>query len=356
MPGFILSFNNNYGIYLFVYLMLPLLFFYKTKIINFTTIQNNNDFSLSQNTNNQLKGIFVIIVILHHIAQHMDPYGLLLILHYVGYLAVGAFFFISGFGLTKSIQRNDAYLNGFIYKKMARIYLPFIVINLLTVIVLYVNGTTFTYDMFTKYIIGIKLIDGTLWFIVTILILYFFFYLSFKKDYNLRSLFIVTILTLIYILVCIFFDMSKQTYVSSLCFPVGIYYAFFEEKINSIIYNKFVLILSLFLFFFLVIGILYKTNILPKADINLFISSVFFIIFIVILFLKINPNSFIFNLIGKISLEIYLLHMKVLIIFSFFTKLDSGFWIILYLFTVIISALLFNKFNNLFYSKLATTG
>ncbi len=346
MPSITLSFNNNYGIYLFVFLILPVLFFYKTKIINFTTIKTNHDLSLSKNTNNQLKGIFIIIVVLSHISTHMDSSSLLAVFPPTGYLAVGGFFFISGFGLTKSLKRNNAYLNGFFYKKIVRIYLPFVIINIFTMIVLYLNGTTYTYDVIIEYIIPIKLIDSTLWFIVTILIFYFFFYVSFKKNYNLKSLFMVTTLTLIYILVCRFFDMGNWTYISSLCFPVGIYYAFFEGKIKSIIYNKFILILTLFLLLFLV------TFILPGTNINLFMSSVFFTIFIFILFLKINPNSFIYNLIGQISLEIYLLHMKILIIFSQFTELDSGFWIILYLFTLIITALLFNKFNNLFYSKL----
>ena len=203
MPSISLSFDNNYGVLFFIFLVIPLLFFYKTSIINFTTIKNKNDFSLSKNTNDQLKGIFIIVVIIHHISQRIDPLGILALFQTVGYLAIGVFFFISGVGLTKSLKRNNEYLNGFLHKKIARIYLPFIIINILTIIVLYLNGTTFTYDAIIKYIIPIKLIDNTLWFIMTILIFYFFFYLSFKKTYSLRSLFIVTILTLLYIFICI---------------------------------------------------------------------------------------------------------------------------------------------------------
>lgn len=349
MPHIALSFENNYGIYLFTFLLIPILFFYKTKIINFT---NNNVLSLSQNTNNQLKGIFIIIVVLHHISQRMDPLGLMVAFHPIGYLAVGAFFFISGFGLTKSLKKNNKYLEGFLYKKIARIYLPFIIVNILTIITLYVYGITFTYEELIKYIIPLKLIDGTLWFIVTILIFYFFFYLSFKKSYSIKSLATITILILLYILVYRFLNKGEWTYISSLCFPLGIYYAFFEEKINSIIYNNFTLIISISLFLFLTTFILFK--LLIFYYITKFISPVFFTIFIFVLFLKINPNTLIFNLIGTISLEIYLLHMKVLVLFSFFTELNSGIWIAFYLFTLILGALIFNKFNSLAYTKLAS--
>lgn len=114
MPSIDINFNNNYGIYIFVYLLLPFLFFYKAKIINFT---NSNVLSLSSDTNNQLKGLFILVVILHHIALHMDSYGLLSILRSVGYLAVSVFFFISGVGLSKSLIRNPKYLDRFLYKK-----------------------------------------------------------------------------------------------------------------------------------------------------------------------------------------------------------------------------------------------
>lgn len=342
-----LTFDNNYGIYLFAFLILPLIFFYKAKIINFTT----NNLSLSKNTSTQLQGIFILIVVLHHISLRMDSFGLLGIFHYVGYLSVGAFFFISGFGLTKSLQRNSKYLDSFLYQKIARIYLPFIIVNIFTIIALYIKGTTFTYDELIQNIIGVKLIDGTLWFIITILIFYFFFYLSFKKSYGFKSLATVTILVLIYILVYRYLEKGAWTFISSLCFPLGIYYAFFEKKINTIIYNNFTFMLSSSLFLFLTTFVLYKLYIIKGGG---FISVIFFVIFIFILFLKVNPYTLIFNLIGKVSLEIYLLHMKVLILFSFFTDLDSGLWIALYFTTLVTCAFIFNKFNNFIFMKLTS--
>jgi len=348
MPSIHLTFDNNYGIYIFAFLILPLIFFYKAKVVNFTT----NNLSLSKNTSTQLQGIFILIVVLHHISQRMEPSGFLAIFHYVGYLSVGAFFFISGFGLTKSLQKNSKYLDGFLYQKIARIYLPFIIVNILTLMALYIIGTTFTYDVLIQNIIGVKLIDGTLWFIITILIFYFFFYLSFKKYYGFKSLILVTILVLIYILVYRYLEKGAWTFVSSLCFPLGIYYAFFEKKVNTIIYNNFTPILFGSLFLFLTTFLLYNLHILKGGA---FISGIFFVIFIFIIFLRVNPYTLIFNLIGKVSLEIYLLHMKILILFSFFTNLDSGFWITLYFTTLVACAFIFHRFNNFIFIQLTST-
>jgi len=216
---------------------------------------------------------------------------------------------------------------------------------------LYIKGTSFTYDELIQNIIGVKLIDGTLWFIITILIFYFFFYLSFKKFYGLKSLITITILVLIYILAYRYLEKGGWTYISSLCFPVGIYYAFFEEKVNTIIYNNFPLMLASSLFLFLTTDILYRLHIIKGGGL---ISVVFFVIFVFILFLKVNLNTLIFNFIGNISLEIYLLHIKILILFSFFIKLDSGLWISLYFITLITCAFIFNKFNNIIFIKLTS--
>lgn len=346
MPSINLNFNNNYGIYIFVYLFLPFLFFYKTKIVNFT---KSIDFSLSSATSNQLKGIFIIIVILHHISQRMEFAGLLYIFHAFGSLVVGGFFFISGMGLTKSLKRNPKYLDGFLHKKIARIYLPFIMINILTTVTLYLYGAVFTYSTLVQYILSLKLIDSTLWFVVTIMIFYLFFYISFKNNYNLKSLFFITLLIIIYILTARFLDQGGWTYISSLCFPLGIYYVFFEEKLNSIISKHFVLTIIVSVILFLIAFVLLKTR--AEVFISAFLSPIFFTIFVSIVFLKIQPQTLLFNFIGTISLEIYLLHMKVLTLFSYLTEFDSGIWIIIYLLSLIVSAFVFHKFNSYIYTK-----
>lgn len=342
MPSIhLINFSNNYGIYLIVYCLLPLLFLYKAKVIDLY----EQDISFSKNTSTQLQGLFIIIIAIHHISQQMNPAGLLEYFHYFGYLAVGAFFFISGFGLMKSIKKYDTYLDSFLQKKIVQIYVPFIIINILTLIISAIYGMTFNGDQLLRDVLGIVLIDGSSWFIITILIFYLFFYISFKNNNTLKSLIIITILVLSYMMLCIYFQKGAWTFVSSLSFPLGIYYAYFEKRLNNIIRKNYIKILILSTFLFFSSFIFYILDIFKPSIV---ISVILFSILILIIFLKIKPNSQLFNFIGKKSLYIYLIHYKLLVIFSFFAKIDSGLWIIAYILIVIFFATLFEKFMDYF--------
>ena len=242
MPPISLNFENNYGMYIFAFLLLPGLFFYKTKIQSFSNV---NSLYLSQNISQQLQGLFIVTVILHHISQRMEVAGLMQVFHLVGYLAVGVFFFISGVGLSKSLKIKENYLDGFLHKKIIRILLPFLIINMLTIIILYSNGTSFSTNNLFQYLLGIKFIDGTLWFIETIMLFYFFFYISFFKRNSFRSLVSITLLVLSYIVISWYLGNGSWTYISSLCFLLGIYYIYFEERVHTFIANKFYILLFL---------------------------------------------------------------------------------------------------------------
>ncbi|WP_228854319.1 acyltransferase family protein [Desulfomarina profundi] len=348
MPHISLSFYNNNGIYFLVFFVMPLVFFYKTQIINFAKIETNSH-ALSREVNKQLQGVFIIVVVLHHLSQRIVEPGLMILFRPVGYLAVGAFFFISGFGLMKSLKRNHKYLEKFMYKKISKIYIPFAITNIFTIVLLMLYGKEFTISQIIKYSLSINLIDSTLWFIVTILIFYSIFYLSFISNMSRKSLVVISLFTLTYIAICKITNQGGWRYISSLCFLVGIYYAFFEQRINSIVFKNFNFILIISGILFLLTFVAQRKQLLPGMS---FISCVIFTIFLFTLFLKVYPCSSIFDHIGNVSLEIYLLHMKLMAFFAFYIKCDSGIWLGLYFIILIFSATLFHKANQLLYEKI----
>lgn len=66
--------------------------------------------NLSKDKCNCLKGIFAIIVLIHHLKQHSGVFSDYavpsIILQAMGYLSVAVFFFISGYGLAFSWQKK----------------------------------------------------------------------------------------------------------------------------------------------------------------------------------------------------------------------------------------------------------
>lgn len=345
MPSISLDFINNYGIYIFVFLLLPVLFLYKMKVQNF----NNGNITLTQNINQQLQGLFIVVVILHHISQKMEVSSYMQIFHNVGYLVVGGFFFISGVGLSKSLKLKEDYLQGFLYKKIMRVFMPFFIINLLTVAVLNHNHT-FSFLTSIQYLVGLKLIDNTLWFIETIMLFYLFFYISFIKRKNFNSIVMVTFSVLSYIVLARYLGNGPWTYISSLCFLLGIYYISYEQYVNTFIANYFFTLLISSLVLFALFFILEK-KLHFIVSVLTFLTPVIFVIFVFILFLKFQPMGLVFNLIGKISLEMYLLHMKILLIFSYFTYLNSGLWIISYFTSLALASYMFSKLNSNLYTR-----
>lgn len=343
MPYIHLNFDNNYGLYFFVFFLIPLLFFYKTEIIN--TVDK---FFLSRNCTTQIKGLFILVVVLHHISQSLNP-GLMDAFRPVGYLAVGAFFFVSGLGLVKSVKRNNKYLEGFLYKKVSRIYVPFLFVNLLTVIALSLKGDHLSFADMVKYTLSFSLIDKSLWFIVAILIFYCLFWLSFYYLRDLLALVAVTMFVSLYVVVCLVTGQGPHVYISSFSFPLGIIYGYYDERVNTVIFHRYYLVLMLTAILFTITYLLFRNDVsfgIPS------LSCSFFTILILVIFLKIQPGSEIFELIGNISLEIYLLHMKFLALFSLVTGLDSGVWIAAYLFVLILSSWMFSRFNQLIYGQI----
>ena len=346
MPYMNFDFSDNYYIYFMAYLVIPVLFFFKAKVVH----KVDRIFFMSKSSTDQLRGIFIVVMVIHHISQRMANPGLLTPFNYMGYFAVGMFFFFSGFGLTKSFKNNETYLDHFLINKLSKIYVPFIIVNTLTVVALIVKGDNLSVLEILEFSLSIKMIDTTQWFIITILIFYVFFWISFiTKKNDLTPQISVTIFVFLFIISCKYMGLGGWWYYSSLCFPLGVIFAYNEKKIFEIIYNKYNLILIASLVSFILTLFLFLKSIFPAMGL---ISCILFTIFIAVLFLKISPCFKLFSTLGNISMEIYIIHMKILALFVCFVPFNSSLIIIPYFIVLILLSVYFNKFNNFVYNKL----
>lgn len=182
---------------------------------------------ISQENFNCLKGIMAIAVVLHHLSfkVHIDIFRELFI--DFGSVAVGCFFFISGYGLLSSYKiKGYRYLNGFLLKRFRKLIMPFLVVILLFQII---NKESWS----ITECLSTGQVDYLLpysWYIFCSVIFYFVFYILFKfirnVDINIFLIFLFTV-----ILICFFRAIGWPTYWwrSLLLFPMGFLYKRIEK-------------------------------------------------------------------------------------------------------------------------------
>lgn len=169
-----------------------------------SSIAGNPDYSnrsLSVETTTNLQIIAVIFVIMHHLSQILRDYPdsfLSSRLIIAGRLAVGLFFFVSGYGLIKQFkQKGKSYLETFFKKKGMSVLIPF----LLAMVVYFVYrnqiGELNFYTAMYSLVNGNPFV-GNGWFTIMIMYLYAAFfisaYLSKENDLFLFLMLIVSVI------------------------------------------------------------------------------------------------------------------------------------------------------------------
>lgn len=328
---------------------------------------NNNYWD--KNQTKAIQAICAIGIIFHHMAQKTcapwlpDEYivhGLDIFLN-AGYLFVGVFFFCSGYGLYKSIKANPDYLKGFIGKHFRPIILLYIISNICFISV----GQT---------------INNYCWFIYAILFLYLAFFISFKYCKSDKwAIIVLTCFIAFYILLCELLVEGGWCYNTIGIFLVGLLFAKYADKIVGYIRKNYLVLLCITVFvliitFFAAIKLNELTNTaLTKSSYNLFrfstvlvqfISSFAFSVCIFEVNQKISINSKVLTFLGSMTLELYLIHVLFVEMFSYSfggTGNDDICYIknlFLYVLVVLVSSfasayllLLIKKGTNLLYEK-----
>ena len=146
-----------------------------------------------------------------------------------GYLFVGVFFFYSGYGLKKSIKNNPHYLDGFLKRKIASIYFPFLIAETChALLTAYYNND---YSNLFLRCVGFQLSNSILWYVVEILAMYILFYLFEKRHIPMIGYGIAWIIFSAFASIT---DLGSWWYVSSPCFFFGLVCGEYEEKIKVI--------------------------------------------------------------------------------------------------------------------------
>lgn len=197
-----------------VYAVFIALFVWGGKFAGFKSSQFHED-SSSLAVTKSLRGLAAIGVILHHVSQEMifqqafgaNKPGVISLFVNAGYLFVAVFFFWSGFGLVKSFESKENYLDGFMKKRVLKVLVvPFYVNVILYAVFLLIMKKEMPVAQWITNFTGLTLMNDYAWYPIVAAILYTAFYVLFNNVKNRGVCF--AIIALIIVLQGLFFCVS----------------------------------------------------------------------------------------------------------------------------------------------------
>ncbi len=313
-----------------------------------------NNRYLSKNTCTMVRGIVAIIILLHHIVGYTSfgkviDFGL----KNIGASMATIFFFYSGYGLMISLIKKKDYMQGFLRKRILCIVIPYIIANLIYMILHILQGDmkTFSY-IFKQLALGHTELVPYSWYVLVIFILYILFYLCFRWLSITKGLVVCISLNIVYILVMYFIGFGEWWYNTVFAFSFGLFFAYDLERSMSFLSKNRVIKFLLACFFF---GILLAGGRIIHFDLIVVLIKVFravvfcFIVLYLSMLIKFENKILLF--LGNISFEIYLYQgLAMMVLWNTALKQSAvGFASMVIIATVII-AFVFNKLNQFFFS------
>jgi len=314
--------------------------------------KNSRDY-LNPGSTKGLKGILAIGIILHHLSQEATTGDVFTNFAYMGSYIVSMFFFLSGYGLYVQNSKSKTYLDNFFRKRLLKILVPFISIWMIYLIYrIGVNKESINFDYFIKLFTVGKTVIYNGWFIDVIILIYIFFYLSFKFVENKRVAIIInSIFIIIYIIIAIKLHYSFWWYNSVLTFILGLVWAKNKDKIDEIIDNNLftIMISTTFLMFvfhnydIVLIKLGLTSSYMYALAANM--DNLIFTLYFTLLVKNINFENKYLLALGGISFELYMIHGLVIQYFARYyisSKVNDVIFTVIVLVVSIILAKLIN--------------
>jgi len=278
----------------------------------------HNDYLSMANTQ-ALKGICALLVIFHHLSLMLPNIKILALFSNIGYLSVSIFFFISGYGLMYGLINKKDYLKGFLSKRLSSVLIPYFIVNLVYIFIrIILKQKLLLIDFSMSFINGHPFVDFS-WYILDILFFYIVFYFLFKYFKIGTAIIFTIVITCLLVLFLNKINYGSWWYESCFVFVVGILWAWKFQTVNNFCkkqyYIKLILTCCMFYMAFLVFPITSKIFQSESALVPLLgnvLASILFTLCYLLFSMKLKVQNFVLNWIGKISLELYLIHGIVL--------------------------------------------
>ena len=175
--------------------------------------------------------LLALSIVMAHLSQYLKASWLKPFTTCGGW-AVPIFFFISGYGLYYSLKHKRNYLQGFIYKRLGKILVPFILSSTLYVLLWWINDANLHDYIFAWRNIKPFILPYS-WFVLSIIVFYLLFYVAYNMTANHKTAFILTFIGVFaYESYRLSLGSNPNTFCAGFCFPLGILSAQYEDKIT----------------------------------------------------------------------------------------------------------------------------
>lgn len=308
---------------------------------------------LSNKSTKSLKGLLALLIIFHHVSQKITIGDNFSNFEYMGRYIVALFFFLSGYGLYFQYSNNVNYMENFLRKRLARIFIPFYVFIVIYVFYRATLGEVVNVDFFLSFWKDHSNIVYNGWFVNSIIVLYVIFYVSLKKKDSKTSFYMLTFLTLVYIFWKAYQNHGDWEYVSIMAFLLGVFWMKNRISIDRFIERKyFVCLISFSILMYVFhhyeaimknIGI---TNKYVYYGIVGNLCTMIFVVYFLLLTNKLNFSNKYLDYLGDISFELYMIHGLVMHYFGKFfvsSRVNDVIYTIVVLLVSIVFAYLIKK-------------
>lgn len=236
----------------------------------------------------QVKGLCAIAVVL----SHLFP-----VLQYWGYLSVALFYLFSGYGLFYSLSKNEKYLENFIRKRIWKTLFPFLVVNMLSVLLFSEKNII---SLIRNFVFINNYKSG--WYILSIVALYGIFYFSAYVTPQMTARKILFSAGVVcYIVCCKMLNLPTYWYNSVIAILLGMLFASNNMNLKSSVKKDKLIVL--------IVIVIVIAGIVPR---KLILELFFSFVLATLVGIYLEAYSFkemdVLKFLGSISYEIYLIH------------------------------------------------
>lgn len=145
--------------------------------------------SFKKNNTGAMRAVATLVVLFAHLNNTMTARAEnpLLVLGTYGSAAVGLFFFYTGYNLLYNYSKRSDWAEDFWLKKLSRIYLPFVLVNIFGRITWLAHGSKTSLSAVISCALGLELLNTELWYIQCCMLLYVLFFAVFFLLRRLRE-------------------------------------------------------------------------------------------------------------------------------------------------------------------------